>query len=133
MSLNQLMREHVSAVFLNTDHFAESIVVSSQDGTTWNLKAVIDIPDVGDSAEGALDTTGIISVATADLKRLRIKDGLLLVATIRNTTWHLYDQSTDEFGMTKFLIRRKDNSVNQKYTNLYDLSGDQTVWQERND
>lgn len=128
MSLNQLIREHVSTVFMNTDHFAELITLHLDGGV--KLKAIVDIPDVGDSVEGAIDTTGILSVASTDLKRFHLKDGLVLEATIRNTIWHLYDQSTDEFGMIKFLIRRKNNNVNRKYTNLYDLSGDQTTWQE---
>lgn len=128
MSLNQLMREHVSTVFLNTDHFAETIILHLNGGI--RLKAIVDIPETGDSVEGAIDVTGVISVTTSELTRLRLKDGVTLEATIRNTVWHLYDQSTDEFGMTKFLIRRKLNAVNNKYTNLYDLSGDQTTWQE---
>lgn len=128
MSLNRLIEEHISTVFLNTDHFAERITLHLDGGV--RLNAIVDIPDVGDSAEGAVDTTGILSVASADLKRFLLKDGLVLEATIRDTIWHLYDQSTDEFGMIKFLIRRKNNDVNRKYTNLYDLSGDQTTWQE---
>lgn len=128
MSLNQLIDQHVEAVFFNTDHFAEQITLHLNGGV--RLKVIVDIPSVGDSVEGALDTTGIISVATAALMRFRLKDDVTLEATIRNTIWHLYDQSTDEHGMTKFLIRRKLNTVNNKYTNLYDLSGDQTTWQE---
>lgn len=125
------MREHVLTVFLNTDHFAESITLH-RDGDV-RLKAIVDIPETAESAEGVVDTIGTLSVATSELTRLRLKDGLILEATVRNAVWHLYDQSTDEFGMTKFMIRRKDNSTNRKYTNLYDLSGEQTTWQERTD
>lgn len=128
MSLKTLITTDVQDVFLNVSDFAE-LVTLHLDGDV-RLKAIVDIPDIGDSAEGAVDTTGILSVASSDLTRLRLKDGLVLEATIRNTIWHLYDQSTDEFGMTKFLIRRKNNEVNRKYTNTYDLSGDQTTWQE---
>jgi len=125
------MREHVSTVFMNTDHFAETIKLHLDGDVT--LKAIVDIPGAVESAEGAVDTVGTLSVATVDLNRLRLKDGLVREATIRNAIWHLYDQSTDEFGMIKFMIRRKDNSTNRKYTNLYDLSGEQTTWQERTD
>ena len=121
MSLNQLMREHVSTVFLNMDHFAELITLHLDGGV--KLKAIVDIPDVTDSGEGSFPVTGSISVATADLKRLRLKDGVVLEATIRNQTWHLYEQSTDEFGVTKYPIRRKH--AEQKHTNLYALNGDQ--------
>ena len=125
------MREHVSTVFMNTEHFAELITLHL-DGDV-KIKAIVDIPDAVESVEGAVDTVGALSVATADLNRLRLKDGLVREATIRNAIWHLYDQSTDELGMIKFMIRRKDNSTNRKYTNLYDLSGEQTTWQERTD
>ena len=128
MSLNQLMREHVSTVFMNMDHFAELITLHLDGGV--KLKAIVDIPDVTDSGEGSFPVTGSISVATGDLTRLRLKDGAIMEATIRETVWQLYDQSTDEFGMTKYPIRRKHNDTNPKYSNIYDISGEQAVWSE---
>ena len=128
MSLNQLMREHVSTVFMNMDHFAELITLHLDGGV--KLKAIVDIPDVTDSGEGSFPVTGSISVATADLKRLRLKDGVVMEATIRETVWQLYDQSTDEFGVTKYPIRRKHNDASPKYSNIYDISGEQAVWSE---
>ena len=128
MSLNQLMREHVSTVFMNMDHFAELITLHLDGGV--KIKAIIDIPDVTDSGEGSFPVTGSISVAKADLTRLRLKDGVIMEATIRETVWQLYDQSTDEFGMTKYPIRRKHNDTNPKYSNIYDISGEQAVWSE---
>lgn len=115
------MREHVSAVFLNTDHFAELITLHL-DGNV-SLKAIVDIPESTDTGDGTFPITGSVSIAAADLKRLRLADKTTLEATVRAELWHMYEQSTDEFGMVRFQIRRKFQE--QKYTNRYDLQGNQ--------
>ena len=121
MSLKDLITADVQNVFLNVSDFAELITLHLDGGV--KLKAIVDIPDVTDSGEGSFPVTGSISVVTADLTRLRLKDGVVLEATIRNQTWHLYEQSTDESGVTKYPIRHKN--AEQKHTNLYALNGDQ--------
>jgi hypothetical protein len=128
MSLKSLITADVQDVFMNVSEFAEYVTLHL-DGDV-KLNAIVDIPDVTDSGEGSFPVTGSVSVATADLTRLRLKDGVIMEATIRGTVWQLYDQSTDEFGMTKYSIRRKHNDTNPKYSNIYDISGEQAVWSE---
>lgn len=126
MNLKDRMIADVKTVFLNTDHFGETVVLHDADDTS--LTAIVDIPDVIDTAEGTIDVTGSILVATSDLVNLRLDIAVVLEATIRKTVWHLYDQSTDEFGMTRFTIRRKHDETNHKYSNLYDINGTQAKW-----
>lgn len=121
MSLKDLITADVQDVFLNVSDFAELITLHLDGGV--KLKAIVDIPESTDTGEGSFPVTGSISVDAADLKRLRLKDQTTLEATIRTQLWHLYEQSTDEFGMVRFQIRRKFQD--QKYTNLYALNGDQ--------
>ena len=128
MSLRDLINADVQDVFLDVSEFAELITLHLDGGI--KLKAIVDIPESTDTGEGAFPVTGSISVAAADLQRFRLKTGAILEATIRATTWQLYDQSTDEFGMVRYLVRRKNDDTNQKYTNLYDINGEQAVWHE---
>ena len=121
MSLKDLITADVQDVFLNVSDFAELITLHLDGGV--KLKAIVDIPESTDTGEGSFPVTGSISVDAADLMRLRLKDQTTLEATIRTQLWHLYEQSTDEFGMVRFQIRRKFQD--QKYTNLYALNGDQ--------
>lgn len=121
MSLRDLITADVQDVFLNVSDFAELITLHLDGGV--KLKAIVDIPESTDTGEGSFPVTGLISVAAVDLKRLRLKDQTTLEATIRTQLWHLYEQSTDEFGMVRFQIRRKFQE--QKHTNLYALNGDQ--------
>lgn len=121
MSLRNMINTDVQDVFLNVSDFAELITLHL-DGNV-SLKAIVDIPESTDTGDGTFPITGSVSIAAADLKRLRLADKTTLEATVRAELWHMYEQSTDEFGMVRFQIRRKFQE--QKYTNRYDLQGKQ--------
>lgn len=120
MSLSQLMREHVSTVFMNTDHFADTVyrLVGGDDG---NIKPIVgiagdDMPAVDDGRGRGYTHTRSFDFAEAI--QLQEKDAIR-IGTLRYEVEHVSDPV---HGMkTAKLVRYKAEAKGAKVLRNGDL------------
>lgn len=110
------------------DQFGHSIdLISADDASEYKITAMVAMDEVG-TGEGFSDVQGKVTVKTADF--LRCVETIASAAKCRHKgkIFDVYGEATEQCGLTVFNIRRKHTE--QANTNLYDLSGNQTLWQE---
>jgi len=110
------------------DQFGHSVdLISADDATEYRIDAMVSMDPVG-TEEGFSDVQGNVTVKTADF--LRCVETIASAAKCRHKgkIFDVYGEATEQCGLTVFNIRRKHTE--QANTNLYDLSGNQTLWQE---
>lgn len=110
------------------DQFGHSIdLISADDASEYKITAMVAMDEVG-TGEGFSDVQGKVTVKTADF--LRCVETIASAAKCRHKEkiFDVYGEATEQCGLTVFNIRRKHTE--QANTNLYDLSGNQTLWQE---
>jgi hypothetical protein len=123
MNLSRLIEEHVSTVFLNTDHFAERITVASDSDNQMTVTAVIDIPEVNSG-----DIEGTMQISAEQFSRFNYRSGVPFVAVRKGVQFDIYDALPENMGMVTLLIRRK--FADKKHSDLYDLHGNQIPFSE---
>jgi|694.fasta_scaffold01648_10 hypothetical protein len=117
MSLNRLIEEHVSTVFLNTEHFAESVCFHCQHSTiSLNGIVTIDEPVRDDSGEEMTTYTGQVEIAEVDVSKLSYGGQFPLTATIKGNLWHLSDSGDSVHGMRTIGIRRQERRLSNAVT-----------------
>ena len=105
----------------------ELVTVTTDTGTSIrNVKFIVDIDETTSVAEGFVTVTGRITCETKDVTRFMTPRGTVKTATARGYEWHIYEQGSDEFGMTTFNVRRKMSE--SEYSNLYDINDQQAKW-----
>lgn len=110
------------------DQFGHSVdLISADDASEYKITAMVAMDEVG-TGEGFSDVQGKVTVKTADF--LRCVETIASAAKCRHKgkIFDVYGEATEQCGLTVFNIRRKHTE--QANTNLYDLSGNQTLWQE---
>ncbi len=118
MSLNRLIEEHVSTVFLNTNHFAETVDVVSDYGNQMAVTAIVDLPEVS-----GRDVEGTMVMSEVAFSRLNYRSGTPFIARRKNVEFDIYRVLPSDMGMVTMLIRRK--FAEETHTDLYDLHGNQ--------
>lgn len=112
---------------LGTRFNGEPVTVKTDTGTAIrNVKFIVDIDETTSVSEGFVIVTGRITCETKDVARFITPRGTVKTATTRGFDWHIYEQGSDEFGLTAFNIRRKMGE--SEYSNLYDINDQQAVW-----
>lgn len=125
MSLKDRIIADVATVFLNTDHFAESVTLIRTVGESV-VTAVVEIDDPIAEEENPPDVEGNMKIATTDVEHMDLDGTPVLQARIRGELYHVFDHAADDFGMTRFSIRRKFTEA--RHSNLYDISDRQAQW-----
>lgn len=114
MSLNQLINEHVSSVFMNTDHFAESCK-RYVGGDPGNVKLITGVPGDDRAATDDMAGRGYTHVRTFDFAEASVleeKDSLV-IGSIRYEVVHITDP---DLGMrTAMLGRYQPETKGGKY------------------
>lgn len=108
--------------------FGQSVdLISADDASEYKITAMVAMDEVG-TGEGFSDVQGKVTVKTADF--LRCVETIASAAKCRHKgkIFDVYGEATEHCGLIVFNIRRKHSE--QANTNLYDLSGNQTLWQE---
>jgi len=123
MSLSRLIEEHVSTVFLNTDHFAKLITIVSDSDNQMTVTAVVDIPDTNGG-----DVEGRMIISAVDHSRLNYRAGTPFVAIRNSVSFDVYDAMPEDMGMVTLLVRRK--FADKKHSDIYDLHGNQIPFAE---
>jgi hypothetical protein len=112
---------------LGTRFNGEPVTVTTDTGTAIrNVKFIVDIDETTSVSEGFVIVTGRITCETKNVARFITPRGTVKTATTRGFDWHIYEQGSDEFGLTTFNIRRKMGE--SEYSNLYDINDQQAVW-----
>ena len=122
MSLNRLIEEQVSSVFLNLSHFAEEVTFHCPSGPL-DLTAIVDVDEPVTDDTGTRPTlfTGKVHVAESDIEKIA-RDGLYpLTVTAKGNRWHLTDSGNVNHGMRTFGLRRHE----RKLSNAVTLDGKQ--------
>lgn len=125
MSLKDRIVADVARVFFNTDHFAESVTLIRTVGESV-LTAIVEIDEPIVQIEEPSEIEGRMSIKTSDLEQMDFADVPVLSVVIRGEDYHIFDHLTDDFGVTRFSIRRKFQEA--RHSNLYDLSDRQARW-----
>jgi hypothetical protein len=122
MSLNQLISEHVTTVFLNTDHFAETVTFHCPSGPVEVTGIIeIDPPIRDDNGVTPTQYTGQIHIASIDVAKLSRDKVYPLKVTAQGYDWHVTDSGHDVHGMQIFGIARQE----RKSMNAITLDGKQ--------
>lgn len=125
MSLKNRIIADVATVFFNADHFAESVTLIRTVGESV-LTAIVEIDEPIVQSEGPSEVEGRLSIQTSDLEQMNFQEAPVLSAIIRGENFHILGHLTDDFGVTRFSIRR--NLREAKHSNLYDMSDRQAQW-----
>ena len=122
MSLNQLISEHVTTVFLNTSHFAESVTFHCPSGPV-EVTGIIEIdPPIRDgNSVTPTQYTGQIHIASADVVKISRDKMYPLKVTAQGYDWNVTDSGHDVHGMQVFGISRQE----RKSMNAVTLDGKQ--------
>lgn len=109
MSLNQLISEHVSAVFLNTDHFAETCkrLVGGDDG---HIVSIIGIPGDDMAATDDVRGRGYTHSRTFDIAETSTltEQDAIRIGSLRYEVVHVSDPSQ---GMKTAKLARTQQEV----------------------
>lgn len=102
-------------------------LISADDASEYKITAMVAMDEVG-TGEGFSDVQGKVSVKAVDL--FRCIENIASAAKFRHKgqIFDVYGEATEQCGLIVFNVRRKHSE--QANTNLYDLSGNQTLWQE---
>lgn len=102
-------------------------LISADDATEYRIDAMVAMDEVG-AGEGFSDVQGKVTVKTDDFTRCVETIASASKCRHKGKIFDVYGEATEHCGLTVFNIRRKHSE--QANTNLYDLSGNQTLWQE---
>ena len=109
MSLNQLMREHVSTVFMNTDHFAETCqrFVGGDEG---NIRTIVGIPGDDMAATDDVRGRGYTHSRTFDIAETSTltEQDAIRIGSLRYEVVHVSDPSQ---GMKTAKLARTQQEV----------------------
>lgn len=122
MSLKQIMREHVTSVFLNTGHHADSIELDTEE--TVVALVLLERPLVSEVGDAPASLTGRVSVASDDESKMLEADSF----TFEGDTFNIIGNGTPRIGMVSFeVIRATANNTNH---NIFDQHDNQATWVE---
>ncbi len=126
MSLKTIMREHVTSVFMNADHFTETV--------TFHGVADLDVECLVKTDDGLRDNegddqtifTGVIDFPTTEVDALQLDSNPVLLVTVFGEVWDVIDVGPDLLGIRKIGIRR--TSVETKHSNAFNLNRVQEIY-----
>jgi hypothetical protein len=122
VSLNQLIEEHVTSVFLNINHFAELVIFNCPSGPLEiTAQVFVDEPLRDDSGNRPTQYTGEIHIAEADVSKIARDGNYPLTVHAQGNKWLLVDSGNSSAGMRIFGIRRNE----RKLSNAVTLDGKQ--------
>jgi hypothetical protein len=108
--------------------FGQSVdLISADDATEYRIDAMVSMDPVG-TEEGFSDVQGNVTVKTADFARCVETIASASKCRHKGQIFDVYGEASEHCGLTVFNIRRKHSE--QDNTNLYDISGNQTLWQQ---
>lgn len=102
-------------------------LISADDATEYRIDAMVSMDPVG-TEEGFSDVQGNVTVKTADFARCVETIASASKCRHKGQIFDVYGEASEHCGLTVFNIRRKHSE--QANTNLYDISGNQTLWQQ---
>ncbi len=129
MSLKSIMIEHVEAVFVNAEHFGESVIFHAPAGDETVVCLVrIDGPSRDNEGDDQTIFTGEIDIPDAHVSALAI-DGVLpaLTCTVFAESWNIIDVGPAVDGMRRLGIRR--DTAETIHSNAFNLDRTQMILQ----
>lgn len=121
-SLSETIARHNSEVYLNTDHFAESVILHSDTDVT--ITALIDpVEELSSDDEPAEFRTQFHILAS----NLEVLSGVH-EATLLGFRWHILEPYPAEQGMLSVpCMRRYDENMKSQ---IFDLKHNQATWHD---
>lgn len=120
MSLNRLISEHVETVFLNTEHFAETLTLNTGD----TVVGLVELDTFLVSTDRQGEQAGRLHVKTTDAARLNAAKTLVYEGHV----FHINGEGTPQNGMVVYEILRTLQENGK--SNIYDINDEQAEWHE---
>ena len=111
------MTEHVESVFLNSEHFTESVTFG---GTDVDCLVSVDGGIRDNEGDDRTIFTGEISFPGSQVAELQLDSDPVLTVTVFGEVWDIIDVGPDILGMRQIGIRRTESET--KHSNAFTIN-----------